>query len=107
MAFKAGDEVIVRETGWVGNIVKQRLDDDMYLVRFERFIGGPKLQLMSEADAELKASRPLDWWAPELTAERQHMNVLLEQDLKVNDGKLSEATRESMRKLGLIKSYKK
>ncbi len=100
MAFKPGDEVILRDSGWVGNIVRQRLDDDIYLVRFERYCSGENLQLLSEADAKLRASKPLDWWAPERTEEYNRLTPLLKQDLE--DGKLSKATIESMTKLGLI-----
>lgn len=100
MGFKAGDEVIVKETGWVGNVVKQHLDDDIYLVRFERYVSGSELQLMSEADAELKASRPSNG-GPERTAETERLALLLKQDLE--DSKLSASTIESMKKLNLIK----
>lgn len=100
MRFNAGDEVIVRETDWVGNIVKQRLDEDMYIVRFERYFSGSDLQLMSEAEAELKAAKKVEWWGPGRTAEIERLTPLLKQDIE--DGRLSAATIESMKKLGLI-----
>jgi hypothetical protein len=100
MAFKPGDEVILESNGRVGSVVRQRLNEDFYVVRFERYCDGSKLKLMSEVEAERKASKPLDWWAPELTEEYKRLTPLLKQDLE--DGKLSAETIESMTNLGLI-----
>jgi hypothetical protein len=105
MELKAGDEIIVRGTDWVGNVVKQRIpNEDMYLVRFERYFTADKLQLMSEADAERRAGEPLPWYAPEKTAEMEKLTPLLAKDLNDGSNKLSDETIESMEKLGLIKN---
>jgi hypothetical protein len=103
--FAAGDEVIVRGTDWVGEVIKQRIEgEEMYLVNFERYFSGSKLQLMSEADAEMKALQPSPLWAPEKLEELEKLTDLLKETYP--DGKivtLSEPILQSMRALGLIK----
>ena len=100
MAFKQGDEVVVASNGWVSNVVKQRLNDDIYLVRFDMYCDGSSLKLKSEADAEREASKPLAWRAADAAEEWKRLAPLLKRDLE--DGKLSESTTESMTKLGII-----
>jgi dihydrofolate reductase len=55
MKFSAGDEVIVKGTDLVGKIVRQRLNDNIYLVQIEHYYSGDALQSMKEAEAEQKA----------------------------------------------------
>lgn len=104
MKYSAGDEVIVRGTDLVGTVVKQRLDDDMYLVRIEKFFNGDSLQGMKEAEADLRQSQPAPIWAPQFAAEWERLGELANEHFRHGaTDKLSQPMIESMKKLGLIK----
>jgi dihydrofolate reductase len=106
MKFSAGDEVIVRGTNLVGKVIKQRLDDDIYLVRIEKFYRGDSLQSMKETEAELKSNQTLPLWSPEFAAEWERLAQLTDEHQRQGDpDRLSEPMMESLRKLGLLKKF--
>jgi hypothetical protein len=106
MKFSAGDEVIVRGTDLFGVVVKQRLDEDMYVVRIEKIYRGDSLQSMKEAEAESKSSQTPPVSAPELAAEWKRLAQLTDEHRRNgNLDSFSEPMMESMRRVGLLKKF--
>jgi len=101
MAFSEGEEVYVKQVNLRGIIVSQRLDEDIYLVRFEYYYRGSSLE--SDCDSMQADSRRLQLGSQEYLDEMNRLADLVSEGTdNTHSSALPPAVIESMTRLGLI-----
>ena len=99
MAFSEGEEVYVKQVNLRGIIVSQRLDEDIYLVRFD--YRGSSLE--SDCDSMQADSRRLQLGSQEYLDEMNRLaDLVSEGTANTHSSALPPAVIESMTRLGLI-----